>query len=121
MYLQDEKYTQNILNYNKTFFDNHNVSATTVIEYQKERNQSFFGVGTNLLDEFYDICFKSNKWKKWVSSSFIPENNKEKLQTDYRIKSFSDFVNHCIMGYLPTIEKQLKHTTIVYGNNVHEF
>jgi NDP-sugar pyrophosphorylase family protein len=33
----------------------------------------------NLLDEFYDICFKSNKWKKWVSSSFIPENNKEKL------------------------------------------
>ena len=28
--------TQNILNYNKTFFDNHNVSATTVIEYQKE-------------------------------------------------------------------------------------
>ncbi len=51
----------------------------------------------------------------------IYENNKEKLQTDYRIKSFSDFVNHCIMGYLPTVEKQLKHTTIVYGNNFHEF
>jgi len=51
----------------------------------------------------------------------IYENNKEKLQTDYRIKSFSDFVNHCIMGYLPTIEKQLKHTTIIYGNNFHEF
>jgi nitrogen regulatory protein P-II 1 len=51
----------------------------------------------------------------------IYENNKEKLQTDYRIKSFSDFVNHCIMGYLPTIEKQLKHTTVVYGNNFHEF
>ncbi|MFB5622612.1 MAG: P-II family nitrogen regulator [Nitrosarchaeum sp.] len=51
----------------------------------------------------------------------IYENNKEKLQTDYRIKSFSDFVNHCIMGYLPTMEKQLKHTTIVYGNNFHEF
>src|SRR3989304_4054262 len=51
----------------------------------------------------------------------IYENNKEKLQTDYRIKSFSDFVNYCIMGYLPTVEKQLKHTTIVYGNNFHEF
>ena len=51
----------------------------------------------------------------------IYENNKEKLQTDYRIKSFSDFVNHCIMGYLPTIEKQLKHATVVYGNNFHEF
>lgn len=51
----------------------------------------------------------------------IYENNKEKLQMDYRIKSFSDFVNHCIMGYLPTIEKQLKHTTIIYGNNFNEF
>lgn len=51
----------------------------------------------------------------------IYENNKEKLQTDYRIKSFSDFVNHCIMRYLPTIENQLKHTTVVYGNNFHEF
>jgi nitrogen regulatory protein P-II 1 len=49
------------------------------------------------------------------------ENNKEKLQADYRIKSFSDFVNHCIMGYLPTIEKELKNTTIIYGNNFHEF
>ena len=28
----------------------------------------------------------------------IYENNKEKLQTDYRIKSFSGFVNYCIMG-----------------------
>ena len=50
----------------------------------------------------------------------IYENNKEKLQMDYRIKSFSDFVNHCIMGYLPTIEKQLKHSTIIYGNNFNE-
>lgn len=33
----------------------------------------------NLFDEFYDICLKSNKWKKWVSSSFIPDENKEKL------------------------------------------
>jgi nitrogen regulatory protein PII len=49
------------------------------------------------------------------------ENNKEKLQMDYRIKSFSDFVNHCIMGYLPTIEKQLKHPTVVYKNHFQEF
>jgi len=51
----------------------------------------------------------------------IYDENEEKLQTDYRIKSFSDFVNHCIMGYLPTIEKQLKHETIVYGNNFRDF
>jgi nitrogen regulatory protein P-II 1 len=47
----------------------------------------------------------------------IYEANQEKLQMDYRIKSFSDFVNHCIMRYLPTMEKQLKHSTIVYENN----
>lgn len=51
----------------------------------------------------------------------IYDDNEEKLQTYYRIKSFSDFVNHCIMGHLPTIEKQLKHETIVYGNNFREF
>lgn len=51
----------------------------------------------------------------------IYEDNKEKLQSDYRIKSFSSFVNYCIMGYLPTIEKQLKHSTIVYENNFHNF
>lgn len=50
----------------------------------------------------------------------VYEHNQEKLQTDYRIKSFSDFVNHCIMGYLPTVEKQLKHSTIIYGNNFRE-
>lgn len=51
----------------------------------------------------------------------IYDENVEKLQTEYRIKSFSDFANHCIMGYLPTIERQLRHETIVYGNNFGEF
>ena len=32
-----------------------------------------------LFEDFFDICLKSGKWKKWVSSSFIPEENKEKL------------------------------------------
>ncbi|MFQ5440504.1 MAG: P-II family nitrogen regulator [Nitrosopumilaceae archaeon] len=49
------------------------------------------------------------------------DENHETLASDYRIKSFSDFVNHCIMGYLPSLEKQLKHPTVVYGNNFREF
>ena len=44
----------------------------------------------------------------------IYEENIESLKTDYRIKSFSDFVNHCIMGYLPTLEKQLNHPSMIY-------
>jgi nitrogen regulatory protein P-II 1 len=51
----------------------------------------------------------------------VYEKNQETLASDYRIKSFSDFVNHCVMGYLPSFEKQLKHPTVVYGNNFREF
>ncbi|RTY86539.1 SusC/RagA family TonB-linked outer membrane protein [Flavobacterium sp. RSP15] len=45
---------QNSLSYNKTFAENHNVSATAVAEYQKEKNQYFVGIGTDLLNEFYN-------------------------------------------------------------------
>lgn len=45
---------QNILTYNKTFADAHNVFFTGVVEYQKERNESFFGVGTGLVNDFYN-------------------------------------------------------------------
>ena len=49
------------------------------------------------------------------------EENKEKLRDDYRIKSFSDFVNYCIMKSFPTLEKQLKNPTVVYENNFGDF
>ena len=47
----------------------------------------------------------------------IYEENNEILRSDYRIKSFSDFVNYCIMKSLPVLEKQLKNPTIIYENN----
>ncbi len=49
------------------------------------------------------------------------EEHKETLRTDYRIKSFSDFVNYCIMKSLPTLEKQLKNPTVVYENNFNDY
>jgi len=51
----------------------------------------------------------------------IYEINQEKLQINFRIKSFSDFVNYCIMGYLPTMEQQLKQSSILYENNFRDF
>jgi len=51
----------------------------------------------------------------------IYEENKETLRSDYRIKSFSDFVNYCIMKSIPTLEKQLKNPTIIYENNFGDF
>ncbi|MGY5140351.1 MAG: P-II family nitrogen regulator [Candidatus Nitrosopumilus sp. Bin_571-38] len=49
------------------------------------------------------------------------EENKETLRNDYRIKSFSDFVNYCIMKSISILEKQLKNPTIVYENNFGDF
>lgn len=51
----------------------------------------------------------------------IYEENKVTLRTDYRIKSFSDFANYCIIRSLPSLEKQLKHPTIIYENNSNIF
>lgn len=51
----------------------------------------------------------------------VYEVNKEKLRDDYRIKSFSDFVNYCIVKSLPIMEKQLKNPTVVYENTFGDF
>ena len=45
------------------------------------------------------------------------DKNAEILETDYRIKSFADFVNYCIMKQLPTMQKQLDNPTILYEDN----
>ena len=42
------------------------------------------------------------------------DEHSEILESDYRIRSFSDFVNYCILKYLPTLDKQLKNPTILY-------
>lgn len=44
----------------------------------------------------------------------VYEENRDTLVTNYRIRSFNDFVNHCVMGHLKTIERQLKHPEIIY-------
>ena len=95
-------------------------------------------VDMNTLDGKQDL--ESNQEKRLESrqlpkrSRFVPlqkftlhklqviyEENKESLRDDYRIKSFSDFVNYCIMKSLPTLEKQLKNPTIIYENNFGGF
>jgi D-tagatose-1,6-bisphosphate aldolase subunit GatZ/KbaZ len=31
------------------------------------------------IEDFYQICYRSHRWKKWVSKDFIPEDNKREL------------------------------------------
>tara|TARA_Y100000593_G_C4322760_1_gene344772 strand:+ start:5833 stop:6783 length:951 start_codon:yes stop_codon:yes gene_type:complete len=33
----------------------------------------------NDIQEYYDICYESKRWVKWVSNDFLPENNKKEL------------------------------------------
>jgi nitrogen regulatory protein P-II 1 len=44
------------------------------------------------------------------------DKHHEVLESDYRIRSFTDFVNYCIMKYLPTLDKQLKNQSILYDD-----
>lgn len=65
---------QNILTYDKTFADAHNLSLTGVAEYQKEENQSFYGYGTNLLDEFYNQNLVTGSYGTQESGGGMSEN-----------------------------------------------
>jgi fructose/tagatose bisphosphate aldolase len=58
---------------------------------------------------FYQICVKSGKWKKWVSETFIPEENKEKL-----IK----ICGHYVFSHPKIQEMKSKYTNI--DNLIHE-
>jgi len=47
------------------------IESSIIIDQFKENEED--------LNTFFNICYESNTWKKWVSSDFIPEHNKEKL------------------------------------------
>lgn len=34
---------------------------------------------SNDIEDYYQICYKSKRWEKWVSKNFVPENNKKEL------------------------------------------
>lgn len=65
---------QNILNYNTSINDSHNIALTGVMEHQKEKNQSFFGTGTDLLDEFYNQNLVTGAYGTQTSGGSITEN-----------------------------------------------
>lgn len=42
------------------------------LEIMKDFQKSFF-------EEFYNICYKSKRWEKWIKSGFDPEKEREKI------------------------------------------
>lgn len=64
---------QHVFNYNRTFFENHNIAATAVLEYQKERNEYFYGYGSNLINEFYNQFLVTSSYSVQESGGGVTE------------------------------------------------
>ena len=62
----------------------------------------------NLFETFFNICLNSNKWVKWVSKEFKPEENKEKLINicGHYVFSYPKFKD--IKKQLPNVEKKIR-------------
>lgn len=50
------------------------IETQTYLELFEDSKHRF-----SLFDDFYEICYKSKRWEKWVDKNFIPEDNKEEL------------------------------------------
>lgn len=61
-----------------------------------------------LLNSYYDICYNSNQWKKWVSKDFNVENKKKLIQIcGHYVLNTDDFKNE-IKNKLPNIDGDIK-------------
>jgi TonB-linked SusC/RagA family outer membrane protein len=65
---------QNILSYKKTIAENHNIGATLVSEYQKQKYQNFWGSGSDLLSSFYNQNLVSSSYATKDSGGSVTEN-----------------------------------------------
>ncbi len=43
---------------------------------------------------------------------------KDILRAEYRIRSYSDFINFCIVSYLPLLEDEIKHNAIIENRKI---
>lgn len=64
---------QNILNYKKTFAENHNLGLTAVTEYQKSQDKLTWGSGSDLLSDFYNKNLVTNSYSTKDSGGGITE------------------------------------------------
>lgn len=62
-----------------------------------------------LFDRFWQICYDSKKWAKWVNPSFDPYYNKEQLIkiSGHYVLSYPEFINE-IKSQFPGIDEKIK-------------
>ncbi len=65
---------QNILSYNETYADDHNVSLTLISEYQKSIDRGFFATGTDLSNDFFGSNLITGSYGVQGSGGSLREN-----------------------------------------------
>ena len=65
---------------------------------------------SELFDEYWQICYDSKKWEKWVNSGFDPYINKKELIKicGHYVLSYNKFLSR-IKSNFPTIDKKIKN------------
>ena len=64
---------------------------------------------SKIFDRFWQICYDSKKWVKWVSPSFDPYYNKEQLIKicGHYVLSYPEFISE-IKSQFPGIDEKIK-------------
>ena len=57
------------------------------------------------IDEYYNICYESKRWEKWVDKDFIPEDNKKEL---IKICGHYVFSDERFLNMKPHIDDKIK-------------
>jgi hypothetical protein len=57
------------------------------------------------IDEYYNICYESKRWEKWVDEYFIPEDNKREL---IKICGHYVFSDESFLDIKPDIDDKIK-------------
>jgi len=63
----------------KTRFDMGLDSLNIAPEFGQLETHCYLQEFRDNIENFYNICYKSKRWEKWVSNDFIPYENKEEL------------------------------------------
>lgn len=74
----------------------------------------------SIIDDFYNICFKSKKWEKWVTNNFLPEKNKIELIKicGHYVFSQDDFLTK-VKSKTPDIDKKIKNNILIKLNKLY--
>ena len=76
----------------------------------------------NLFNRFWQICYDSKKWVKWVNPGFDPYHNKEQLIkiSGHYVLSNPEFISD-IKSHFPGIDEKVKANVTKKLNQLHGY